>query len=201
MRYLGYAEDDADIVTEAARHAREALSLDEADSLAHAILARIFSHELRYDDSINEAQRAVQLNPNHAFAHLSLAVMHIWANRCPEGLEAIDQAIRLSPNDPFMPLMLAAKGVILGETGRVAEAIDTLKASCRLPNADYRSWLFLATYAVAADETSLARDAAAKVLDLMPEFSATVFRRVWIQMDPALHESLARKYIKAGLPE
>ena len=201
MRYLGYEADGADSLGEAARRAREALSLDDTDSLAHAILARVLSHELRYDDSIIEAQRAVELNPNHAFAYQSLALMYVWANRIGEGLESVDQAIHLSPNDPFLAHMLATKGLILDETGSLAEAVDVMKAACRLPHQDYRPWLFLAAYAAESGELDLAYDAAARVRELRPGFTAAMFRQYWPHMHPAVHDSLAQKYVKAGLPE
>ena len=192
LHYLGHTKAGSHYFAEAAGHARQALKQDDTDSLAHCVLARILSHEHRHADSIDEARRAVQLNPNDAFAHQSLAIVLVWANRSAEGLTAIEQALRLSPNDPFMHIMLATKGLILGYTGRLREAFEVMRNACRIPHNDYRPWLFLAAYAAEMDLPDQAGKAAAKVLELRPGFTAALFRDIRHQMDPALHDSLAR---------
>jgi TolB-like protein/class 3 adenylate cyclase len=200
LSYLGIHNDDLELVAEAARHTREALRQDDTDSLAHAMLARMLSHEKRIDEAIEEARQAVHLNPNLAIAHQTLGVMYIWANRCAEGWPSFVRALALSPNDPFRTVMLAGKAVILGETGKPEEAVDVLKEACRLPHRDYRAWLFLAVYATEIGDENLARDAAAKVLEFFPGFTGVTFRQKMAPMHPDLHDSMEINYVKAGLP-
>ena len=200
--HLGLEDANAELVAEAYDHARTAIELDEGDSLSHAVLARLLASEGRHDDAIHEAKIAIDLNPNHAMAHFTLAAVYAWANRHAEGQDAIDQAIRLSPNDPLMSLILGVRAMIVEKTdGNFEAALECVRSATRMPNADYRVWLILAAFSAAAGLMDEAQNAAAKVLQLRPDFSAKLFReKLYAGFHADVADELAERLILAGLP-
>ena len=202
LTYLGFANDPEGAVVEATDRTYEALALDDKDALAHAMLARILTHERRYDDAVREAKHAVRLNANYAFGHFTLGGICWWAIRPAEGLEAVDRAIRLSPTDPFFHGYLALRGALLGEMGQLDKAIETVKKACRTPHKDYRIWMVLARVAAEANRMDEAREAAANMLELRPDFTLTRFREhLHKNWHPALVETHERQLIKLGIAE
>ncbi len=122
-----------------------------------------------------EAKRAVQFEPNSASANLALAAVCFFANRSSEGLESVDRAIRFSPKDPRHYSHLLTKGAILCEIGRAEEGIELLKQAVSIPHGDYRPALFLACYSAEIGSIDEAQKAAARLLELNPDFTLTLF--------------------------
>ena len=78
----------------------KALDCDNRDSLAHEMLARIYSLSKNHDQAVEAAKKAIECNVNSSSAYMFYASALTFANRCEEALEPIDQAIKLSPRDP-----------------------------------------------------------------------------------------------------
>jgi adenylate cyclase len=196
-------EDDADdLLREAQKHAFKAIDLDENDALSHAVLARIYGNESRYEDAVSEAKLAINLNPSFSMAHHALASIYFWNDQCAESIVASTQAIRLSPNDPFMPLILAIRGQMILRSGGAQEAaLENVRHAVRLPNADYRTWLICAIVYADVGLSDEARQAASKVLDLRPDFTTKRLRENWY---PGIVDSLMDHYVSQletlGLP-
>jgi TolB-like protein len=85
---------------EAFEAAQRALSLDEYDSLPHAVLGYIFFQRRQDEEAEAEFQRAVALNPNDADAFAFRANVLVYFGRWEEALELIGDAKRLNPIPP-----------------------------------------------------------------------------------------------------
>jgi adenylate cyclase len=92
--------------------ARRAVSLDDSDSQAHAILSLGYTMTQQPEAAVSEGQKAIQLNPNDATAHNNFGVaLSLCANRYEEGIPEFERALQLSPSDINSPLYLVQLGI------------------------------------------------------------------------------------------
>src|SRR5215472_16788590 len=78
-----------------------AVSLDDKDAMAHAILAHIRMWGGEWEAAIAEARTAHALNPNSAFVISLLGCVLGHCGYPEEALERLRQAMRASPHDPL----------------------------------------------------------------------------------------------------
>ena len=176
MSHSGQGENDKDLMHAAQLHANRAIEIDENDPLSHAVLARFFGNERRYDDAIFEAKIAIELNPNYGMAHHVLSAVYFWADRCAESIEAANQAIRLSPKDPFIPLAQSIRGqMTIRSGGDIDAALAEARRAVRLPNADYRTWLLCALVCMETSFPDEAQRSAKRALEQHPDFTTRRF--------------------------
>jgi adenylate cyclase len=90
--------------------ARLAVSLDDKDDMAHAVLATMMCVVGDWEDSVREARMAFALNPNSAFVMSILGLVLGRAGCHDEGISWLRQAMRASPHDPLTWLWLNGIG-------------------------------------------------------------------------------------------
>ena len=202
QNYLGFSNSADDTFREAVESAKVAVRLDEADPLAHGVLARIYVRQGRYEDAVAEARVGAQLNPNDALAQHAFNVVCIWSDRFAEAKEPNERAMRLSPNDPMMHMFLSSRAFILCELGELDKGVEAQRAACRMPREDYRMWLQLTNFLVQAGRLDEAIQTAQRVLDMQPDFTCKRFREVLQpEWHPDLHKRVMERIRKTGLPE
>ena len=81
--------------------ARIAVSLDDKDAMAHAVLAHIWMWDGEWEAAISEARAALTLNPNSAFVIGTLGCVLGFGGYRDESLDRLRQAMRASPHDPL----------------------------------------------------------------------------------------------------
>jgi len=199
---LGTIDDFERAMDEARTHTNAAIKYDDGDSLAHEMLGRLLSFQHQYDEAIAEAERAIQFNPNSSSAYFALGVVSFFADRPAKAIEAVESAMRLSPKDPRHFALLHTKGCILGELGRIEEALVFLRQAVNMPHGDYRSAMLLARYASEAGLIEEATIAAKRVLELKPDFTLNLFET---KLSTVFHPNLMSRFLhflsNVGLPE
>lgn len=92
--------------------ARRAVSLDDTDSQARAILTLGYIMTQQPEAAVAEGEKAVQLNPYDTLAQNNLGVaLSLCADRYEEGISAFERALQLSPSDLQSPLILTQLGI------------------------------------------------------------------------------------------
>ena len=177
--FLGTVDDTEHALSEAAAHTHEAIKYDDHSSLGHEMSARLLCFENRFDEAVAAAKRAVQCNPNSSSAHLALGAVCFFADRHGEALAPIDQAIRLSPKDHRRFNHLQVKGAVVAELGRPEEGVELIREAASLQHGDHRCALLLARYCAEAGLMEEARKAAARVLELNPNFTLSGFAAIF----------------------
>ena len=81
--------------------ARIAVSLDDKDAMAHAVLAHMRMWDSEWEAAISEARTALALNPNSAFVISMLGCVLGFGGYRDEALDRLRQAMRASPHDPL----------------------------------------------------------------------------------------------------
>jgi adenylate cyclase len=109
-----------------------ALSLDEKDAIAHAVLAHMMMWNSEWEAAIAEARIAVALNPNSAFVTSMLGCVLGFGGHRDEALEKLQHAMRASPHDPLMWLWLNWHANLQFLSHDFVAAIQTFRQVVRL---------------------------------------------------------------------
>ncbi len=199
--FQGWSVRTSEDVAQALASARRALALDANDSMAHYALG--FVHTLgRHPDLALDAMRsAIELNPNSAEAHFGLGMALAYAGETEAALEALDTARQLNPRGLFDANITAFQAIAHLLSGRDEEAAR-LAAQSIEDRPDFVVSLMVQAAGLAhLDRMEEARDAAAKVMQMIPKFSLAKHER-WT---PIVRAKQRARYLeglrKAGLPE
>ena len=98
--FLGFSENINNDISKANVHVNKALDCDNRDSLAHEMLARIYSLSKKHDQAIASAEKAIECNPNSSSAYFFYASALLFANKLEAALDPMNKAFKLSPRDP-----------------------------------------------------------------------------------------------------
>jgi adenylate cyclase len=109
-----------------------AVSLDDKDAVAHAVLAHMRMWGSEWEAAIAEARTGFALNPNSAFVISMLGFALGFGGYREEAMARLQQAMRVSPHDPLTWLwqIWRASAQLYGRD--FAAALDTLHEVVRL---------------------------------------------------------------------
>ena len=112
--------------------ARIAVSLDDKDAMAHAVLAHIWMWNGEWEAAISEARAALTLNPNSAFVIGTLGCVLGFGGYRDEALDRLRQAMRASPHDPLTWLWTNWRACIQFYSRQFDAALETCSELARL---------------------------------------------------------------------
>src|SRR5262249_34825812 len=112
--------------------ARIAVSLDDKDAMAHAVLAMMTMWCSEWEAAIAEARTALVLNPNSAFVISILGLTLGFGGYRNEALERLRQAMRASPHDPLTWLWTLWLAALQFFGGRYDLALEAMHQVARL---------------------------------------------------------------------
>lgn len=180
--------------------ARRAVSLDDKDAMAHAVLAHMLMWGSEWEAAIAESRTALALNPNNAFVISMLGCTLGFGGYRDEALDRLRQAMRASPHDPLTWLWTLWVAFLQLSARKFNLALETLHQLVRL-----RPELALAQVLMASCLGHLGRlDEARDVLNRVPAGYVEQNRRQdqrppWLRPeDYALRQEGLRL---AGVPE
>jgi adenylate cyclase len=107
--------------------ARLAVSLDDKDATAHAVLATMMCVAGDWEDSVVEARAALALNPNSAFVMSTFGLVLGRAGYHEEAIRRLRQAMRASPYDPLTWQWLNGIGDFQLSSGEFAAALESYR--------------------------------------------------------------------------
>jgi tetratricopeptide (TPR) repeat protein len=131
---LGASPDISADRERAHKAAGVAVSLDERDPFAHAVLCRVYILEAKHEMATLAADNAIRLNPNSAMAHFGRGHSLWHAGHAREAIVSLDEAMRLSPHDPAMVSYQASKAIALVLLGELDDAIEWSRRAQQQPN-------------------------------------------------------------------
>src|SRR5262249_44462568 len=116
----------------AREEAMRAVSLDDKDAMAHAVLAHMTMWGGEWEGAIAEARTAFALNPNSAFVLSMLGCVLGFGGHREEALNRLQQAMRASPHDPLIWLWTLWTGAIQFNSRKFDAAVESLRQVVRL---------------------------------------------------------------------
>jgi len=179
--------------------AQAAMERDPLLPAAHAAFGNILHWRGETDEAIKAYEHALQLNPNSAQVQDFYGVVLAMAGRPLDGLGAVQRSMRL---DPFVyPMVLGHLGHCYIMLGNDRAALAPLReCAARAPR--WRpAFVWLAATCVRLNLVNEARAAAARVLDIEPNFSIEAWRRLHPYRDLTGAESIYAALRAAGLPD
>jgi adenylate cyclase len=194
----GWAADPKSETAEALRLLQLALSIDGNDHLALGILGYAAAWSGDFDTGREMVDRSVASNPNAAFAWGQRGSTYQAAGKPEEAIRSFERAVRLSPFDPLLFLTLTEMGIAFISLGRFDEAVAAAKKALSQNQTFAASYRCLATALAHLGREAEARKAAARLLEIQPDFRISK----WIvgsgrPQDQIFIDGLR----KAGLPE
>jgi TolB-like protein/Tfp pilus assembly protein PilF len=120
-RYEGYRQS--------ARHAEQAMLLDQNEPWARMVIGLNLSTAGLHERALAEHQTALNLNPSFALGRMTYGWALLRAGRFDEAIAETAKAIRMSPMDSFLGLYTAIHGLALLAAGRFADALPHLRES------------------------------------------------------------------------
>ena len=148
--------------------ASRAVSLDDLDSDAHAILGLAWHWTHEIDRAVATGQRAVELNPNNPVAQHVLGAALTFSGRPMEGIRRMERAIVLSPRDPRHGAWGWAMAVAYFTAREYESAVEWSERSIQRLPANTNALLILASSLGHLGRAAEARAALAAYRELMP---------------------------------
>jgi adenylate cyclase len=191
----GWTEFPAQALQQAHDLAQKAVSLEESNASAHALLGIVYRYRMQYDLAIKELERALELNPNDARSHAALGSVMNYTSRPDDAIDKLEIALRFNPR--MLPDYYLDLGLAYYLKGRYDDSITTLERGLGwYPDNVFIHIPLAAAYAQAGRPQDAAR-VAATVRRLHPFFEADSFGTAFI--NPTDRASIAEGLREAGL--
>ena len=177
--------------------AKKAVALDENDGTCQFVLGWLHLFRRSFDLAEQYYQRALELNPNNPEQVARMGFLHVFMGRPDAAIEWLMQAKRLDPY--FNPISYChALGTAYFVAQRYEEAIAAFSRSSTMP-----VWVqaYLAACHALMGKIDLAKNFAAEVVRLAPDFSSARLVAKEPYKRPSDRELLLDGLRKAGLPE
>jgi tetratricopeptide (TPR) repeat protein len=197
---FAWADDPAAAFARSREVARRAISSDDQDAAAHAIVAMGELFSGHHDDAIRRLQRAIELDPNSSLAHGVLSAAYAFGGEGDPAIQEAQTAMRLSPRDFLNVIWNVGVAWAHLSAGRFEEAAEGARRAI-----DWNPGFADAHGVLAAASAYLGRMADARASleafihlihgNLADQLAARPFRR------PVDRERYLTGLRKAGLPE
>jgi adenylate cyclase len=159
--------------------ARKAVSLDDKDAMAFAVLARILTMGREYESAIAAGRAGVSLNPNIAQVRFGLGFALALADQPEEALAELDEAVRISPRDPNTWSFLIVRSWALCMLRRFDEAAESARQAGQQP----RSFLWpMAVLACALGHLGKPEEARAARARFEQEYPQIDIEKLWSRL-------------------
>ncbi|WP_302477116.1 tetratricopeptide repeat protein [Ruegeria arenilitoris] len=173
----GWSGDPDASKAEAVRQAQRAVSMNDRDAYAMALLGAADLFSGHHKDAVRKLQDAITLNPNDPHAYALLARSLVYLGDSNEALTNIKVAIRLSPRDPLIALWYSIRSLCGFVAGRHEEAIEWAEASIRIQPNRSSSYLDIAVNKAICGKLDEARQAVLNLKRLDPDASLQLAER------------------------
>jgi adenylate cyclase len=169
----GWTPDPAAVLQRAKGNALKAISLDEADPHAHALLGRIYARLHDYERAVGALRRAMALNPSDSENYSGLGDALLWNGDVAGAINALETADRLDPQLSTQDLFnLGAAYFLSGDDVRAARVFE--RAAARNEGNAFIQAMLAAIYEDAGRGEEAHR-ALAEMRRLTPFFDLEVF--------------------------
>lgn len=182
-------------------YAQQSVSLDSRDAMAHWVMGRALFLSREHDQALLSLDRALLANPNYAQGRYARGFVKNYAGKADSAIADLDTSRRLSPFDPLMFAMKSSRAVSLALRGDTESAWRWAVEATQEVNAHFHIHAVAAACLEMAGKPEQARNAAARTLQLYPQYSLSVYDRSFPHL---LAEDRARFHtalIGSGIPE
>jgi adenylate cyclase len=194
--WLGASKNPKDSLSQAVKFAEKAVSLDQSDATAQAVLAYLCAMTRQYDEAVSRAERALALDPNSYSVFNNCGIALAYSGKYEEALGLLERAARLNPSTSQSFVMLSMAYRIVG---RYEDSFQHAKKAVELNPKSQLAQIALAATSALTGRYEDAHTAAASVLKINPEFSVERYGRTLPFRDTPQVALMTDSLRKAGL--
>jgi len=180
--FLGTSKLPKESLRQAVVFNEKSLALDDSLAVSYSRLGLLYVMMRQHDKGIKQAERGVELDPNSALTHDLLGVVLSYSGRHEEATVALLKAIRLEPLAPGNYYLHLCRAYFF--SGKCKEAIAACGEARRRVNNLFVHVDSTVVYSICGEEKK-AREMAAEVLKISPNFSSDNHAKRIPQKDPA----------------
>ncbi len=194
--WLGTTKNPRDSLSRAVEFAEKAVSLDESDATAQAVLAYLFAMTRKYDKAVSQAERALALDPNSYSVINNCGLALAYSGKHEEALPLLERAVRLNPSiaQSFVMSSMAYRIV-----GRYEDAFQHAKMAVERNPKSQLAQIALAVTSILTEREDEAHVAAAQVIKINPDFSLEKYGKTLPFKDKSQVDLVTDALRKAGL--
>jgi len=197
----GWSDDPQRDATEASRYSEAALERDATHPHALTVSGLVKSYLYKDQESAIELyNRALTINPSAAPAWAWSTSAYAWRGDGNEAVRRSHRAIELSPFDPEMYLFTSMAAAAHAVAGLHDKAIELCRRSLRLNRMYTSSHRILTASLLLSGRKDDARKAAAELLRLEPNLTASGFLKRHPGSESAYAGTFAEALCAAGVP-
>ncbi len=196
--FRGWSDSPSRSLDLAGEWAAKAMTMEDADGQAHAVMAHVLLLRREHDKALEVAQQAVSIRPQCVNANGHLGNILYYYGKPAEAIEHVKRAIRNTPvYSPWFVDILAAS---YKEYGQLDNATAAAREALRLKPDDLDARFVLIGAYQSAGRNARAREIAQEVLAIQPGFSLTKWSTTQPYREPATLERIVESLRTAGLP-
>ena len=192
---LGWAESPAANLRRAEELAIKALSLNDAEVVAHIVLGRVHMFYQRHEQALAEMERAIAVNPNDAAALAGRGNVLMWMGQTDAAIESLELAQRIDPE--LNALDRFALSLAYYVKHRYDAAVEQSQINIRKSEAAHFSRVVLAAAYAQQNRSEDAGRVVALIRRTDPTFDPRAFGNKFL--NPTDLEHLRDGFRKAGL--
>ena len=196
--FRGWSDSPSRSLDLAGEWAAKAMTMEDADGQAHAVMAHVLLLRREHDKALEVAQQAVCIRPQCVNANGHLGNILYYYGKPAEAIEHMKRAIRNMPvYSPWFVDILAAS---YKEYGQLDNATAAAREALRLKPDDLDARLILIDAYRSAGREARAQEIAQELLAIDPTFSLAKWSATQPYREPATLDRIAGNLRAAGLP-
>ncbi|NWG04667.1 MAG: tetratricopeptide repeat protein [Syntrophaceae bacterium] len=194
--WLGTSKNPKESLSRAVEFAEKAVSLDESDATAQAVLAYLFAMTRQYDKAVSQVLRALALDPNSYSVINNCGLALAYSGKYEESLPLLEKAARLNPSiaQSFVMSSMAYRVV-----GHYDEAYGEAKKAVERNPKSQLAQIALTVTSILTGREEEAHVAAAQVIKINPDFSLEKYGKTLPFKDSHQVDLVIDSLRKAGL--
>ena len=197
--FRGWSDSPSRSLELAGEWAAKAMTMEDADGQAHAVMAHVLLLRREHDKALEVAQQAVSIRPQCVNANGHLGNILYYCGKPAEAIEHVKRAIRNMPvYSPWFVDILAAS---YKEDGRLDNATAAAREALRLKPDDLDARFVLIGAYQSVGRNARACEIAQEVLAIDPNFSLAEWSPRQPYRESATLERIVESLRTAGLPE
>jgi adenylate cyclase len=197
----GFSGSPSESLKRCVEFAQKAATLDNTLPEVHSVWNLIYLFQRQHDKAIAEGKKAVALGPSDSACHFLLALTLHFAGRFEESIFHMKEAMRLDPYYPTGYLsVLGHSYCMAGEHKKAIEALEEEIKRAKFEGGQrVNNHTRLIHALVELGRMEAAKEQAAKVLNLDPNFSLENWQKTLFYKDRAVLDRHLQALRKAGL--
>jgi TolB-like protein/Flp pilus assembly protein TadD len=180
--------------------AKQAVSLDVDNAIAHAALGALRYQAGDVNLAIATLEGAIELNPAQPLAFISLGFALIGVGRAEEAIQRIDAALRFCKHDPQFGPLLARKAEAYYQLGDYENCVDSAHKALLRPQTQHWANALLIAGLMHLDRPEELARAVDELLERKPDFTIAYAQEFYPIRANGFKGPLIDDLHKAGVP-